>query len=512
VRMRGAQGPKPEYWPEPRPDRIEMEKAQETAAAGTADPRTTEQLVEVAKQLNRAVCLCGFYPKGHSAIESAVRSVGDALAGVLSHRDEVTIGSTGEALLFEGVPFGEERKPARDLARHLKVRDLSGITFKRGVSPDELREAVERLSLPPDDPDSTGRPEHEKPSQHVVFHRLHYERVIAHVSGDESSDPDDAAQLWTSLIMDDLYGDPSTLDDRALSMITESIRDKSSFKRMTAALIEASKRRGPDSTAFVTKGLKKTCEGLSRTAGETRARAITFLAEELQGLAPDIVLGVLEESGKEDTSDAQAVLAEAARCLPTNAKLALLAHAVRAKKARGSKFSSVFRHLAGAELKRRDLLSAARENAEDDGVFRELVGAVRDLVVSDAETKYVGSSYASMLEEFGHSTGDAEEDLEQERRHLSELRASIEARQQQVCKAQFLLDLARNQETRKATETLAELNTACSEMARSGDVDAIAALAPRIAECLAGLREEDRGKEHGLKSCLRSILVGEAAP
>lgn len=473
-------------------------------------------LVEVAKQLSQAIRMRSFYPKGHGAVGSSLEKLKHKLDTILAEHGEITIGSTGDALVFEGIPFGEDKKPVKNLAQYLKVRDMSGVTFRPGVSQSELENAVETLSASPE-----AFASHESPllnadlsSERVEFKQIHYDRVIRHVSEEEAESlpQEDMNGVWRSVVLDDLDGRGPGLAERAKSMIAGSVADRVAFKELTSGLVKAGARYEGDRTAFVAKGLAKTCEGLAAMTEEERGDGVHFFSEELQSVDPEVILKLLERQEDEDSTDGQVLLSEVAQSLPTDVKLGILATLIRSQHVDSSRKSSVFSRIAGAEKRRRDLLRAIEDKAHRPGKgedsFRQLMSAVQELVISETETKFVGSSYVSMLEALGEDTTIPGEDPGGEPEIISELRRSLEPEELTTTRIQFLMDLAGLQENVEKLEmTINDLKSTCEMLSEKTDFEAAANAACEIAGHLTLLGDAQPEIAKALQECLQSLIT-----
>lgn len=478
-------------------------------------------LLDVAKQLGQAIRLRGFYPKGHVAVGSALSRLKGALEPLLTSREEITIGSTGESLLFERMPFGGNDKPAKRLAEYLRIRDISGVTVRSGVQQSELEGAIEVLSEAPEvfaSPDSPLL----KPgsqSEHVEFRQIHYDRILRHVSEEDAKlvPPDDMHDIWRSLIEDDLGGKEAPLPDHAMAMIRDSVQDRASFKRMADQLIKAGRHSGSDPADVVARGVRKTCQGLAGLSAEKKTDGMSFLSDALQEMPPDIVLRLLETQGQDAGCAGEDLVVELTQSLPVGAKLGVLAALMHSKRRESSRVSAVFSRIAGVEKRRNELLNAMRSGAaataetKDDGL-NQVWSVLQDLVISETEEKFIGSEYAAMLESLGEDNTVSNDEIEEESEHLDDLKSSLDPDKVALTRARFLIDLgALQNDVPKMKQTLSAIGSTCSLLREKGDIESVASVACELSEVLAELDGNDTGRAEALCECLRSNLDDDTA-
>jgi HEAT repeat protein len=480
-------------------------------------------LLEIVKQLGQAIRMRGFYPKGHAAVGAALSRLKEGLEPVLAGEREITIGSAGDSLLYGGKAFGASNKPARKLAEYLKVRDISGLTFKQGVRMPELENAVEVLSEGPDifaSPDSPLLREGAQ-TDHVHFRQIHFDRILRHVSEEEAQfiPVEEMDGIWRSVIQDDLAGN-LPLTDQAKTMIEESVQDRATFRQMTGQLVKASEKSGGDTTDTLAKGVRKTCEALAGLTGEKRSDGLSFLSEVLQEMDPEVALRLVgeQEEGKEGTQgDGQKLVLELTQSLPVAVKMGVLAALVRSKRNDSSRVSSVFGRIAGVEKRKRELLKEIEREADapsetKEAAFQMVWSAVQDLVLHEFGEKFVDSEYASMLETFGEESGSVAGDTTVETSHVKELRRGLEPSAILLDYAESLTDLAALQdEIPKLRMTLDRLSSACAELTKKGELGGTALVISDFTVLIAEYGEEKDERFELLRGCLQSLLNDETA-
>jgi hypothetical protein len=484
------------------------------------DPGLQSQLVEVAKQLNQSIRMRGFYPKGHGAIAASVRKLGGTIAALLAGRDEIAIVAAGEELLFDGRAFGEESKPCRRLASHLKVRDLKGITFRSGVTDDELETAIEVLSTEcgPFGAEEWAPAGSTPRCEHIDFEKIRYDQVLRHVSEEEAESvrSDDIRELWRTLLSDDSKagdGAPSQRGTPAAEGLAES---RSALGRMTQELARSGEGHGGKRTALLAEGMRVTCDALAGMPKEQRDDSTTFLAGVLQQMDPKTALTLIEKVGGEPHSVEGDFVSEIAQKLTKEAKLAVLAAVVRSRKDNPGRLSSVFSRVVGAEKRRLELLKTIEEErlprARTDGEELDAVmSAVQELVISEAEDRFVGSGYGSLLERLSDDSKPAPVLSESDAEHLSLLRRSLSPDGMPATVASFLTDLAGLQESEsELRSTLGDLASVCESLCEKKDFEPVVDAARRMADYLAAHRALNEQGHEAMQKCLRSLLTGGA--
>ena len=482
------------------------------------DEELVSHLTEAAKQLNQSIRMRGFYPKGHVAVGASLNRLKEAIDVLLAGRGEITLSTTGSELAFEGHAFGGDKKPCANLACHLKVRNISGITFRSGLTQSELEDAVETLSASPESfmvEDSPLLGPHAQGGG-VQLKRIRYDKVLRYVSGEpaDGRTAEDTDELWRALLADDSSGGD---EDRrqAMAVMAKSAESKTSLARITEGLVRAGRQHEGDQTAFVAKGLAMTCEGLLDVPEEQRGEGTSFLAEALENIDPEIILNLIERQGAGRTAKGRNLISEVARKLPTSTKLGVLAALIRSQRENSGRLSSVFSIVAGAEKRRRELLReiegrANSDTKEEGAPFRAILSAVQDLVISEADGRFVGSEYSSLLEKLGsdQSVSSAEtDDLE----HLSQLRQSLSPKEMPATVARFLTDLAGLHETvDELRKTLGELRSTCALLCERKDFEPVVDATCELAGRLHDPDGHGSGKKEAVQECLGHLMEGGA--
>lgn len=102
---------------------------------------------ELVIGLARIKQLGQMYGQGHRMVKETVASVYDALAGMLSEKEEIIVGIIGNEIAFEKEPFYEASLRISDFVEHLKEIGVKKITFSKGVDAKEFAEFAKILAM-----------------------------------------------------------------------------------------------------------------------------------------------------------------------------------------------------------------------------------------------------------------------------------------------------------------------------------------------------------------------------
>ncbi|MEK6769882.1 MAG: hypothetical protein AABY85_12980 [Gemmatimonadota bacterium] len=174
----------------------------QSAPARAALPRElSDFLIEFSIALHKHA----MYPGGHPTLGPAAENVAARLSGLLAERGTLSLGVARDQLVIEGVVTDRRNPVLRDLAERLHRHHLGAVSFARGVTWDELEEALKMLAV---DADRGGEPLGLRPLSriatwpHLRLFPLTYERL--ELVGDEGPSVGDVtggrgAQLWVGL-------------------------------------------------------------------------------------------------------------------------------------------------------------------------------------------------------------------------------------------------------------------------------------------------------------------------
>jgi hypothetical protein len=181
-------------------------------------------LIELSITMNKHA----IYPSSHPLLDVAVDGVSNRLAVLfVEARDSLSIGVARKQLIIEGVATDPQNPVLKELAQRLHQHRVGALKFMRGISRDELAEALAALAV---DPIRSEKPiglDTERVGglwPHIRFFPLTYDRLqLIEDDGSEPAGADQmqsgrATQLWIGLARAALVSDTSSAassqDDR----------------------------------------------------------------------------------------------------------------------------------------------------------------------------------------------------------------------------------------------------------------------------------------------------------
>lgn len=185
-------------------------------AVATLSRDLADFLIELSITLNKHA----IYPSSHPLLDVAVDGVANRL-GVLfvEQRESLSIGVARRQLIIEGVATDPQNPVLKELAQRLHQHRVGAVKFMRGISRDELAEALAALAI---DPLRSEKPiglDTERVTElwpHVRFFPLTYDRLqlIEDDGSGAPAGPDQmasgrATQLWIGLARAALVSDTS---------------------------------------------------------------------------------------------------------------------------------------------------------------------------------------------------------------------------------------------------------------------------------------------------------------
>ena len=201
------------------------------ASAGEGDGRKgseqlSKDLADFLIELSIALHKHAIYPAGHPLLNLAVDGVTNRLWGLLADRNTLSIGIARRQLVIEGVATDAKHPLLHELAGKLHRHHLGAVKFTKGVSREELADALATVGV---DSQRTETPlglelaneESRWPS--IRFFPLTYEKLeLLDEEGDEGVVQNEnkmragrAAQLWVGLARAALASDTLNEDDES---------------------------------------------------------------------------------------------------------------------------------------------------------------------------------------------------------------------------------------------------------------------------------------------------------
>lgn len=254
----------------------------------------------------------GTYPPGHPALVSADSALALATESLFAERPALGIGVARRTLLVDGVPTDSTNAVVKELAERLHRREVGGIMLRRGVTADELSEALHHLSADPqlfrDRLHGHGEPLPTWPHIDIVppaFRRL----ALADEDGAQPSDAGAAQKLWQMLAVAtlDKGGDAAVSEDEAqpdrlASRINTYARERRSARDVGEMLLRLGR-------------YAKGAEGAERQALEGQVRSL------VSQLSPEALSWLFAGQNQEER---RVLMSEAVDALPVDAVVELL--------------------------------------------------------------------------------------------------------------------------------------------------------------------------------------------
>jgi len=255
-------------------------------------------LLELSITLNKHA----IYPNKHPLLDLAIYGVANRLALLFDERREsLSIGVARRQLIIEGVATDPYNPVLKELAQRLHRHHVGALKFVRGISRDELAEALAALAL---DPIRTEKPighDLERVGnlwEHVRFFPLTYDRLqlIEDDGSGEPAGPDQmgagrATQLWIGLARAALVSDTS-----AASAGREDADDNTALEPATVARAIDEHQREEAYDQVIVGYLLQIGEELRTTDGP-EAAGLQRRVSRLVGSLKESTLGKLLEMG-----------------------------------------------------------------------------------------------------------------------------------------------------------------------------------------------------------------------
>jgi hypothetical protein len=293
------------------------------AEAATKAPQLSRELTEFLVELSVAMHKHAIYPPGHPLLGQAVDAVYRSLLTLLQERPALSIGVARRQLIIEGVATGAVHPLLAELAGKLHRHHIGAVKFVRGLSRDELSDALGTVGVEPqrDEQPLGMQPELlETRWINVKLFPLLYDRLELldedeePAGGGRSANPQDgrAAQLWVGLARAAIAADQGADRDTPMepenvaSAIDEHDREPAYDQAIVGYLLQiAHEVRHDDAPVAATAGLKRrisklvgalkpaTLQRLLEMGGDGQQRR-KFVLDAAQGMSVDAVVELVQ--------------------------------------------------------------------------------------------------------------------------------------------------------------------------------------------------------------------------
>ena len=280
-----------------------------------------EFLIEFSIALNRTV----MYPEGHPSLDDAAAVVVHHLSSLLYERATLSIGVAQRQLVIDGVATDVSNPVLRSLAERLHHHHIGAITFRQGLAPREILDALKLLAMdrgPEDRPLGLGDASRLSTGPHVRLYPLTYERLEMVDEADAAeTDADDPhrnsrlASLWIGMARaalaseDGEEGGPDRIEPMVVARaINEHPATQAYDQVIVGYLLQIAgelKTEGGAATAAVRRHLSRLIEGLNDDSlqrllsmgGDIEQRH-SFLLDAVDGMAADAIVDLAGAAGR----------------------------------------------------------------------------------------------------------------------------------------------------------------------------------------------------------------------
>jgi hypothetical protein len=294
------------------------------AEAAPKAPQLSRELTEFLVELSVAMHKHAIYPPGHPLLSQAVDAVYRSLLALLQDRPALSIGVARRQLIIEGVATGAVHPLLGELAGKLHRHHIGAVKFVRGLTRDELSDALGTVGVEPqkDEQPLGMQPELlETRWINVKLFPLLYDRLELLDEDDEDvstggrpAGPQDgrAAQLWVGLARAAIAADQGPDRDTPMepenvaSAIDEHDREPAYDQAIVGYLLQiAHEVRHDDTPVAASAGLKRrisklvgalkpsTLQRLLEMGGDGLQRR-KFVLDAAQGMSVDAVVELVQ--------------------------------------------------------------------------------------------------------------------------------------------------------------------------------------------------------------------------
>ena len=171
----------------------------------------SEFLIELSIALHKF----SMYPSGHPSLQPATAGVAARASQLLVERSQLAFGVARRQLIIEGVATNASQPVLRRLAEDLHRHHLGAVTVLRGITADEVGQAMRALSREPEQHGPLGAaPEEERTWPHLRLHPLSFGGLALVADAALTASRDGGAvdtrgvELWIGLARAAMAGEP----------------------------------------------------------------------------------------------------------------------------------------------------------------------------------------------------------------------------------------------------------------------------------------------------------------
>ena len=188
-----------------------MESTSTVMERETLSREYSDFLVELSIALHKF----SMYPSGHPSLQPAAAGVAARASQLHGDRPQIAFGVARRQLIIEGVATNASQPVLRRLAEELHRHQLGAVTILRGITADEVGEALRVLSREPEQHGALGSaPEEQRSWPHLRLHPLSFGGLALVADAALTASRDGKAvdtrgvELWIGLARAAMAGEP----------------------------------------------------------------------------------------------------------------------------------------------------------------------------------------------------------------------------------------------------------------------------------------------------------------
>jgi hypothetical protein len=273
----------------------------------------TDFLVDLSIGLHKY----GMYPSEHPSLQPAAKAVVTRAAPLLETRAQIAFGVARRQLIIEGVATNPAQLVLRRLAEGLHRHHLGAVTVLRGVTPEEVGQALRALSREPEQQGPLGlAPDAQRSWAHVRLHPLSFGGLA--LVADAPLSPDRAGsqagdtrgvELWIGLARAAMAGEsedtpPDTEPTVVARAIDEHPRVEAYDQVVIGYLLQIARELRTSSGPEVAALQRRTARLISALNPDTLRRLVEmsgdlsqrkqFVLDAAHGMAVDTVIDIVK--------------------------------------------------------------------------------------------------------------------------------------------------------------------------------------------------------------------------
>lgn len=195
----------------------------------------------IIREFNIARGHVSSYPKGHPLVSGSCERVASLFRELFNYRDELTMGIAKDSLIIDGISFNTISPFALHFARSLFYHRIAVVTFKKGLTVDEIEKFSHILAEKREDIALRGGIERvfqESVLPNLNVKEISYDgiKVIEHTSGKPESVESSTTSLWEMLVKElmqcNLHSSTMPPDQEFLAEVLQNQSSENQFLGM----------------------------------------------------------------------------------------------------------------------------------------------------------------------------------------------------------------------------------------------------------------------------------------